>query len=304
VSDDPNAHKAIGCPVLPPPPTAARPRSAHHARPAHKTTHHHATQRKAPKVTGSTPAATAPAVPAPMPKAASTGPTEQQKGLGPSFTTVPTLPGAVPPLPAKPEPLPPPKTAKPKTPVAAPATPPFPSLALPSSAPPAPPTLPPGVPQPAAPPGASLALPSGAPPAPPAAAAPTPSATPAPAKPESDALPAGADRITLPYSGQDTALPSAESAMLTGFVQRYGAAAQYSVQAFASIPAGDDDPSTPRRIALDRARAVQSVLIAAGAKPGQVRLLARGNAGGTPPDRVEVIAIPPVPGHTAPSSAP
>jgi len=110
--------------------------------------------------------------------------------------------------------------------------------------------------------------------------------------------------MTLPYSGQDTALPAAESAMLTGFVQRYGAEAQYSVQAFASVPAGDDDPSTPRRIALDRARAVQSVLIAAGAKPGNVRLIARGNAGGTPPDRVEVVAIPPAPGHTPPSSAP
>lgn len=110
--------------------------------------------------------------------------------------------------------------------------------------------------------------------------------------------------MTLPYSGQDTALPAAESAMLSAFVQRYGAQAQYSVQAFASVPAGDDDPSTPRRIALDRARAVQSVLIGAGALPDHVRLLARGNAGGTPPDRVEVVAIPPTPGHTAPSSAP
>lgn len=278
VSVDPNALNAIGTPVLPAPPPAAQPRPAHHARPPRKPTHHTPGPEKTQKAAGQTAPAATPTEPAPTP--ATTGPTEQQKGLGPSFSTLPTLPGAVPALPAKPAPLPPPKTAQPHTAQA-----------------PAPAATP------ANPPGASLALPSGAPPAPTAAKS-SPAPAPAPDKPESNALPSGADRITLPYSGQDTALPAAENAMLTGFVQRYGPEAQYSVQAFASVPVGDDDPSTPRRIALDRAREVQSVLVTAGAKPGHIRLIARGNAGGTPPDRVEVVAIPPTPGHTPPSSAP
>lgn len=285
VSVDPNALNAIGNPELPSPPPAARQHPTHYARPAHKTTHHHAGQANPSKPPEMPTPAKASAAPAPV--AATTGPTEQQKGLGPSFSTLPTLPGAVPPLPAKPAALPPPKTAQPKAaqpmaPAAASANPPGASLALPSAAPPAPPTV-----QPSAPPQAAQA-----------------SATSVPAKAENTALPSGADRMILPYSGQETALPAAESAMLTGFIQRYGPETQYSVQAFASVPAGDDDPSTPRRIALDRARAIQSVLVTAGAKPGHIRLIARGNAGGTPPDRVEVVAIPPVPGHTPPSSAP
>ncbi|HTI03410.1 MAG TPA: hypothetical protein VL752_20890 [Acidisoma sp.] len=323
VSVDPNALNALGSPVLPAPPRGARPGPAHHARPAHKATHHKTGQGRTHQETGTASAPKSPESAAPSPPAAATGPTEQQKGLGPSFTTLPTLPGAAPPIPAKPKPVappaaPPPKAAQPKAaqPAAVPANPAGASVALPRGAPPAPPVVPQAVaPQPPAksanPPGAPLALP-GAPPPAPAATQPKAAAAP-PAAPTQgqtkgnalpNALPSGADRMTLPYSGQDTDLPAAESAMLTAFVHRYGPEAQYSVQAFASVPAGDDDPSTPRRIALERARTVQSVLLAAGAKPNQVRLLARGNAGGTPPDRVEVVAIPPAPGHTPPSSAP
>ena len=92
--------------------------------------------------------------------------------------------------------------------------------------------------------------------------------------------------------------------MLRNFVHQYGPHATYKVEAYAAQPAGDDDPSTARRIAFERARAVQGALASAGAAAGNIRLLARGNAGGSPADRVEVIAIPPAPLHTAPSTSP
>jgi hypothetical protein len=103
---------------------------------------------------------------------------------------------------------------------------------------------------------------------------------------------------------QESDLPAAESSMLRDFTQRHGPNAQYIVRAFASQPAGDDDPSTPRRIALARAQSVQAALLDSGAEPAMVRLLALGNAGGTPANRVEVIAMPPASGHTAPQSSP
>ncbi|HEX3984908.1 MAG TPA: hypothetical protein VHX12_14545 [Acidisoma sp.] len=91
--------------------------------------------------------------------------------------------------------------------------------------------------------------------------------------------------------------------MIRDFVVRHGTGILYVVRAFASEPKGDDDPSDPRRIALARARAVQAALLDAGANPLRVRLLALG-AGGTPPERVELIAMPPASGHTGSSSSP
>ena len=69
-----------------------------------------------------------------------------------------------------------------------------------------------------------------------------------------DALPKGADRLTLPFFVDESDLPSAENAMLRDFATRYGAAAQYTVRAFATSPAGDDDPSTPAADRLSRVR--------------------------------------------------
>lgn len=117
-------------------------------------------------------------------------------------------------------------------------------------------------------------------------------------------LPPGADLLTLPYSGQETDLPASETTMLRNFVHQYGPKAIYKVEAYATQPEGDDDPSTARRISFGRARAVQGALVSAGAAMGNIRLLARGNAGGTPANRVEVIAIPPAGLHTAPSNSP
>jgi hypothetical protein len=141
-------------------------------------------------------------------------------------------------------------------------------------------------------------------PQPPASA--TALATPStgPAKTTDNGLPPGADQIIFPYSGQDTDLSGAEPAIIRDFVTRHGKDTLYVVRAFASAPKGDDDPSDPRRIALFRAQAVQSALMDAGAQPTRVRLLALGNVGGPAPDRVELIAMPPSSGHTAPSSSP
>lgn len=293
VTVDPNALNAIGQPALPPPPPAAQEKPAHHATP------HRAKQRpqRAPEPKTVSPAATAPSAapvtPQPAaPQPATTGPTEQPKGLGPSFQTVPTLPGAIPPLPAKPSAVTPPAPSQPTD--SKPAEPAS-GLALPGAAPPPPPatTVPlaaPAVPAPATP------APTAAPKAPPATS------------PSSGTLPPGADTLTLPYSGEDTALGGPEAAILQSFAHRSGPQFHYNVLAFAAVPKGDDDPSTPRRIALDRARAVQAALTAAGIPASHIRLLARGNAGGTPPDRVEVVAMPPQtdhsPGQTAPSPAP
>jgi hypothetical protein len=103
---------------------------------------------------------------------------------------------------------------------------------------------------------------------------------------------------------QESDLPPAEVAMLRDFGQRPGADEQYIVRAFASAPAGDDDPSTPRRISLARAQTVSAALLDAGVPPDRVRLLALGTTGGAPADRVEVIAMPPASGHTASQPSP
>jgi outer membrane protein OmpA-like peptidoglycan-associated protein len=222
---------------------------------------------------------------------------EHTANLGSSFTSLPALPATTPP-PPPPTPQPPPaNTAKiastvPKPPPQpAAAVPAAPALALPAAAPPPPPR-----PAPAAP--TRLAETTPAPPAAQAAEAPR-----AP-QPAPNALPAGADRLTLPFFVQESDLPAAEDAMLRDFAQRYGAGAHYVIRAFASAPAGDDDPSTPRRIALQRAQSVAAALMESGVQADRVRLLALGDAGGTPADRVEVIAMPPSSGHTNTDSSP
>lgn len=227
--------------------------------------------------------------------------TVHASGLGPSFATLPSLPGVAPPLPPPPHIVtaPPPPAhaaARPAKPPSAPAPAPIPAPTVAASAVPAPAVVPAA--PPATPP-ASAAAPKPATPQPATPQPATPTAAAAPA-----ALPRGADRLTLPYTGTETALPAAERAILRDFVRQYGPGAQYQVNAFASQPAGDSDPSTPRRIALERARGLTPVMVAAGASADHIRLITRGNAGGTPADRVEVIAIPPQAGHTAPAPSP
>ena len=280
VSIDLNALNALGAADLPAPPPRA-PRSGD--RFSHK---RHRLARSETKPQPAQASAVASASPDAI---------EHPADLGPSFASLPTLPGAAPPVPAKP---PTPRLAE------APAAPP---LALPVAVPAPPPILPPAI----------LTPPTLAPPtlAHPAVAAATPArlaeVTPPPpaAQPirphvTPDALPKGADRLTLPFFVDESDLPSAENAMVRDFATRYGGAAQYTIRAFATSPAGDDDPSTPRRIALARAQSVAAALMQSGVQPDRLRLLALGSAGGAPADRVEVIATPPSSGHTNAVSSP
>ncbi|WP_284946883.1 hypothetical protein [Acidisoma cladoniae] len=261
VTVDPNALNAIGAPHIPEPPGAAA-----HA-PRHRSHWHRHLARRGNHA--------APGVPETA--VASKG----KAPAGPSVAELTALPTAPPPLP-KPMVTLPPVVAKPEKPTLAPAQPQPPAVTA------APALLPP-VPTQAVPPAPRLAETTPGIPA----AAPPPPVPPAVAAPET--LPKGANRLTLPFFVQDTDLPPAEQAMLRDFAQRSGSQAHYIVRAFASPPAGDDDDdaSTPRRLSLARAQSVQAALLDAGAKPALIRLLAMGPAGGTPADRVEVVAVPP-----------
>jgi hypothetical protein len=282
VTIDPNALNALGPASLPEPPPAASPTAGHRS---HRYRSRHLARAARDHGPG---AGTA---------VASTGAVavEHPKNLGPSFTSLPPLPQAPPPLPAPP----PIVTAAPKPVETAQAAPSHAPSPPPKPAPPMPPqlALPAGVPPPPVPPPARLAETTPGPPAAEPPAAEPPAAAP-------DALPKGADLMTLPFSAQDSDLPPSEAAMLRDFAQRHGTETQYIVRAYAAAPPGDDDPSTPRRVALARAQSVASALFESGAQPDTVRLLALGNAGGSPPNRVVVIAMPPPSGHTPSQSSP
>jgi outer membrane protein OmpA-like peptidoglycan-associated protein len=62
-------------------------------------------------------------------------------------------------------------------------------------------------------------------------------------------------------------------------------------------PGTKDDPSTPRRLSLDRALAARAVLINAGLPSERIRAIAKGmnDIGSASPDRVEVVKILPPP---------
>ncbi|MCB8879069.1 hypothetical protein ACELLULO517_02400 [Acidisoma cellulosilytica] len=339
VTVDPNALNRLGSPSLPAPPppatghahklgTSAHRRPSKHRHPAvsagHKT--HPPTEEKtlAPATTPA-PAKTAPGGKPPVVLPPAGVNTENRSNLGSSFATVPVLPGAVPALPAPPKIiLENPATKKPKKKTAEP-QPAAPQAEAPAQQQPAPvpamPALPAAVPPPAPQPAAPLpaAPPPAAPPpaelspaAPQTAAHAKPPVAPAPAAPapikppvaNQNNLPPGADLLTLPYSGQDTDPAGAVPALIRDFVSRHGTTILYIVRAYASQPKGDDDPSSPRRIALTRAQGVQAALTAAGVDPIHIRLLALGNSGSTPADRIDLIAMPPSSGHSNASSSP
>lgn len=74
------------------------------------------------------------------------------------------------------------------------------------------------------------------------------------------------------------------------------------VQITAYAPGVVDDPSTPRRLSLDRALAARAVLINAGIVSDRIRALARGAAdpGGGPADRADIADVAkPAPGRSS-----
>jgi outer membrane protein OmpA-like peptidoglycan-associated protein len=62
-------------------------------------------------------------------------------------------------------------------------------------------------------------------------------------------------------------------------------------------PGTKDDPSTPRRLSLDRALAARAVLINAGIPSERIRAIAKGmnDIGSAPPDRAEIVKMLPPP---------
>ena len=338
VTVDPNALNKLGSTSLPAPPPA---QGTSPATPSHRVWHrprHHMAgtgHKTHPAPEGTTVGATPPLPATPPPAPAKTAPgakpavilppaatkTENRANLGSSFEAVPVLPGAIPAMPVPPKitvetpapkkPKPPkatPDAASPAVPVPPPseAPPPAdlsPATPAPAVAAPAVPVTP--APQPAAPQPAAPPVTAPKPPVAPAAPAPAPIKTPAS---NQNSLPPGADLMTLPYTGQETDASGAVPALIRDFVTRHGTTVLYIVRAYASQPKGDDDPSTPRRLALMRAQGVAAALQDAGVDPIHIRLLALGNStgnpGNAPTERVDLIAMPPATGHSASSSSP
>lgn len=193
--------------------------------------------------------------------------------------------------------------AKPKPP-ARPAPPPHAGKAAPHPAaphppathPPAPqpPVAQPAAPQPPAPPQVRVPLAAPPPPElPPALAVPTrPPLPPAPATVTADAPGAVtklADGLRITFGEGRTDLNPATEQALRTLAHDAAAATQVNVTAFA--PGTPEDPSTPRRLALSRALAARSVLIAEGITSERIFVKALGAATPItdgPPDRVDV----------------
>lgn len=75
-----------------------------------------------------------------------------------------------------------------------------------------------------------------------------------------------------------------------------------SLNVFAYAPGNSDDPSTPRRLSLQRALAVRAVLMKAGLPSARIYPRALGPLGGDQPDRVDIVTGAPTPPPTAPAS--
>lgn len=78
---------------------------------------------------------------------------------------------------------------------------------------------------------------------------------------------------------------------------------QLIVTITAWAPGTEEDPSTPRRLSLDRALAARAVLIHEGVESERVQAVAKGfiGIGGTDPDRLEIVAARP---HSTPEGKP
>ena len=166
------------------------------------------------------------------------------------------LPPPLQPLPLPPEP-PSAQAAQPtvahRAPAAAPAKPARQTVAT-AASPPPPAAIPP--------------VPANAPPAPPPLA--SPSAAPAaPARPITASIAFPPDKSSLPPSATHD---------LTVLGKQAAASPTATVNVLAYAPADPHDPSAARRLSLDRALAIRSVLVAAGVPSGRIYLRALGSS--------------------------
>ncbi len=104
---------------------------------------------------------------------------------------------------------------------------------------------------------------------------------------------AGGTRISFGAGTAD--LNPATLAAIKLVAVRAAANPTLTIAVTAWAPGVADDPSTPRRLSLDRALAVRAVLINAGIVSERIRTVARGMAdlAGGPADRADVLELPP-----------
>lgn len=231
---------------------------------------------------------TAPPVVTPVPAPAAEAPkaeppkVESANPAPPAPPVVAAAPPAPPPAATPPAVTAPvaPAPAAPTTPAAAPPVAPPPVIAAPVPSPPPPPPPPP-LPPPVAAPAAKPV------PAPPPRTA---AATPAPAVSANQAL--GGSGLTLMMSGPDTTLSADQMRRLSELARQVAdKESRLQIRGFAS-PNGPDARSGARRLALNRALAVRSVLIDNGVRTTRmdVQALIEDEKGG-PLDRVDVVLV-------------
>lgn len=163
---------------------------------------------------------------------------------------------------------------------------------------PAAPANPAKPPIPATPP-AILALP-------PAVAVPLAHPPPPPTVPLADDAPGAAtpipNGVRLTFGPDRADLNPATAATLAKFASGLVDQNTTSINVFAYAAGSPDDPSTPRRLSLQRALAARAVLMQAGIPSPRIYPRALGPAGGEQPDRVDVVTgspNPPAAGHAA-----
>ncbi len=127
---------------------------------------------------------------------------------------------------------------------------------------------------------------------PPAVAVPLAHPPPPPVVPLADDAPGAASpiqngvRVTF---GPDRAdMTAATAAALAKFADGLLGQSTTSINIFAYAAGSPDDPSTPRRLSLQRALAARAVLMQAGIPSPRIYPRALGPAGGDEPDRVDV----------------
>lgn len=124
------------------------------------------------------------------------------------------------------------------------------------------------------------------------------------AKGSAGPLPAGGLRLTFGPGSAD--LNPAMADALQRIADHAKAQPAMTVTITAWAPGPPDDPSTPRRLSLDRALAARAVLLHAGVLSDRIHALAKGPAGigDGPPDRADLAEVLPPPPKAPDSAAP
>lgn len=117
-------------------------------------------------------------------------------------------------------------------------------------------------------------------------------------------LPAGGLRVTFGPGSAD--LNPATLAALRRIASDMQARPEMTVSVSAWAPGDAHDPSTPRRLSLDRALAARAVLINAGIVSDRILAIAHGanDIGAGPPDRLDLAEVLPPPSKAPPIAAP